>query len=186
MSDDRFETHVLVEVDGARRAIHFQEWWVRYRAALPAEAFVYVGADTARPGPGVLDAIAAADVVLLPPSNPVVSIGTALQVPGIREALAQKTVVGVSPIVGGARCAGMADACLDAIGVETSARRSGGTTARVERGPARRLARRHRDAGATVPGRRGAGGAAADDRPTRDAQDGPGGARPGGQPARRA
>ena len=121
MSEDRFETHVLVEIDGRRRAIHFQEWWVRHRAALPAEAFVYVGADTAQPGPGVLDAIAAADVVVLPPSNPVVSIGTVLQLPGVREALAARTVVGLSPIVGGAPVRGMADACLSAIGVATSA-----------------------------------------------------------------
>ncbi len=121
MTDDRFETHVLVELDGNRRAIHFQEWWVRHRASLPALAFVSVGADSAQPGPGVLDAVAAADVVLLPPSNPVVSIGTCLQVPGLRAALTGKTVVGVSPIVGGAPVRGMADACLAAIGVETSA-----------------------------------------------------------------
>ena len=69
----------------------------------------------------MLEAIAAADVVLLPPSNPVVSIGTILQVKGIREALAEKPVVGLSPIVGGAPVRGMADACLAAIGVETSA-----------------------------------------------------------------
>ena len=131
MTEDRFETHVLVELDGRRRAIHFQEWWVRHRAALPAEAFVYVGADTAQPGPGVLEAIAAADVVVLPPSNPVVSIGTVLQLPGVREALAAKTVVGLSPIVGGAPVRGMADRCLAAIGVETSARPSAGTTARA-------------------------------------------------------
>ena len=121
MTEDRFETHVLVEVDGHRRAVHFQEWWVRHRAAVPAEAFVHVGADTARTGPGVLEAVAAADVVLLPPSNPVVSIGTVLQLPGVREALADKTVIGLSPIVGGAPVRGMADACLAAIGVETSA-----------------------------------------------------------------
>ena len=121
MTDDRFETHVVVDVDGTRKAIHFQEWWIRHRAGLPAHAFVYVGADSAKPAPGVLDAIDAADVVLLPPSNPVVSIGTVLQVPGIREALAAKPVVGLSPIVGGAPVRGMADACLSAIGVETSA-----------------------------------------------------------------
>jgi LPPG:FO 2-phospho-L-lactate transferase len=153
MSDDRFETHVLVEVDGARKAIHFQEWWVRHRAALPAEAFVYVGADTARPAPGVLDAIAAADVVLLPPSNPVVSIGTALQVPGIREALAQKTVVGVSPIIGGAPVRGMADACLSAIGVETSAEAVGRHYgARSEGGLLDGWLVSPEDAGASVPG----------------------------------
>jgi LPPG:FO 2-phospho-L-lactate transferase len=121
MTDDRFETHVLVELDGAHKAIHFQEWWVRHRAALPAEAFVHVGADTAVPAPGVLEAIEAADVVLLPPSNPVVSIGTVLQLPGVRDALSAKPIVGVSPIIGGAPVRGMADACLRAIGVETTA-----------------------------------------------------------------
>jgi LPPG:FO 2-phospho-L-lactate transferase len=69
----------------------------------------------------VLAAIADADVVLFPPSNPVVSVGTILAVPGIREALAPKTVVAVSPIIGGAPVRGMADVCLTAIGVETSA-----------------------------------------------------------------
>ena len=121
MSDDRVETHVLVELDGTRKAIHFQEWWVKHRAALPAQAIVAVGAEAATPAPGVLEAIDAADVVLLPPSNPVVSIGTILQVKGIREALESKTVVGLSPIIGGSPVRGMADACLDAIGVETSA-----------------------------------------------------------------
>jgi LPPG:FO 2-phospho-L-lactate transferase len=69
----------------------------------------------------VLEAIAAADVVLFPPSNPVVSIGTILAVPGIREAVEAQTVVAVSGIIGGAPVRGMADACLAAIGVQTSA-----------------------------------------------------------------
>ncbi|MCW2597068.1 MAG: 2-phospho-L-lactate transferase [Pseudonocardiales bacterium] len=123
MSDDRCETHVVVELDGARRAIHFQEWWVRHHAKLRPEAFVQVGVDDAEPAPGVLEAIAGADVVLLAPSNPVVSIGTILGVPGIREALVSgpAPVVGLSPIVGGAPVRGMADACLPVIGVEVSA-----------------------------------------------------------------
>ena len=119
MSDDTIETHVLI-ADGAR-SVHFQEWWVRLHAAAPARAITAQGAADATPAPGVLDAIADADFVLFPPSNPVVSIGTILAVPGIREAAAAKTVVGVSPIVGGAPVRGMADACLTAIGVETSA-----------------------------------------------------------------
>jgi LPPG:FO 2-phospho-L-lactate transferase len=71
----------------------------------------------------VLDAIAEADVVVLPPSNPVVSVGTILAVPGIRDAVATTPapLVGVSPIIGGAPVRGMADACLAAIDVETSA-----------------------------------------------------------------
>lgn len=123
MSDDRAETHVIVEDEEGRRAIHFQEWWIRYRASLPAHGFVVVGIEEARPAPGVLEAIAEADVIVLPPSNPVVSIGTILQVPGIRDALRTTSapVVGLSPIVGGAPVRGMADACLSAIGVETSA-----------------------------------------------------------------
>jgi LPPG:FO 2-phospho-L-lactate transferase len=121
MSDDRTETHVVISDENGRRAIHFQEWWVRLRASVPAEQILLVGAEDARPAPGVLEAIRDADVVILPPSNPVVSIGTILQIPGIRPALEDKTVVGVSPIIGGAPVRGMADACLTAIGVETSA-----------------------------------------------------------------
>ncbi|NYH51729.1 MULTISPECIES: 2-phospho-L-lactate transferase [Nocardiopsis] len=121
MTDDQVETHVVVDDGGGRRAIHFQEWWIKHRAALPAEQIVGVGAEDAKPAPGVLAAIAEADAVILPPSNPVVSVGSVLGVPGIREAMAAKTVVGVSPIIGGAPVRGMADACLRAIGVETSA-----------------------------------------------------------------
>ena len=86
------------------------------------------GADHRRPAPptprrppACSTPSAAADVVLFPPSNPVVSIGTILAVPGIRAAAAAKTVVAVSPIIGGSPVRGMADACLAAIGVETSA-----------------------------------------------------------------
>jgi LPPG:FO 2-phospho-L-lactate transferase len=125
MSDDPVETHVVLDEPGHDgRTVHFQEWWVRLHAAVPAKQIVAVGASVARPAPGVLEAIAAADVIVFPPSNPVVSIGTILQVPGIRDALvgAPAPVVGVSPIIGGAPVRGMADACLDAIGVETTAR----------------------------------------------------------------
>jgi len=123
MSDDRVETHVIVELEGRRRAIHFQEWWVKHRAKLPAESFVQVGVDDAQPAAAALAALAAADVVLVAPSNPVVSIGTILGVPGIREAVstARARVVGVSPIIGGAPVRGMADACLPVIGVDVSA-----------------------------------------------------------------
>jgi len=121
MSDDPVRTHVTVDLDGRQQVLHFQEWWVRLRAAVPASKIEAVGADQARPAPGVLDAIAAADFVLFPPSNPVVSVGTILAVPGIADAIKGKTVVGVSPIIGGAPVRGMADACLTAIGVQTSA-----------------------------------------------------------------
>jgi LPPG:FO 2-phospho-L-lactate transferase len=118
-TDQEVETHVLV--DGGE--LHFQEWWTRHRATLPALGFVQHGVETATPAPGVLEAIAGADVVLVAPSNPVVSIGTILGIPGVREALAATSarIVGVSPIIAGSVVRGMADACLTAIGVETSA-----------------------------------------------------------------
>jgi LPPG:FO 2-phospho-L-lactate transferase len=123
MTDERVETHVVIDDADGRRAVHFQEWWVRLHASVPAERILAVGIEDAKPGPGVVEAIRDADVVLLPPSNPVVSIGTILSVPGIREAMVATTapVVGVSPIIGGAPVRGMADACLTAIGVETTA-----------------------------------------------------------------
>jgi LPPG:FO 2-phospho-L-lactate transferase len=121
MTDDRVETHVVIDDGAGPRSVHFQEWWVRLHAALPASQIVATGAGQAAPAPGVLAAIAAADFVILPPSNPVVSIGTIMAVPGIAEAVAAKTVVGVSPIIGDAPVHGMADACLTAIGVPTTA-----------------------------------------------------------------
>lgn len=123
MTDDRVETHVVVQRDAERVALHFQEWWVRSRAQEPAEDFVLVGIEKATPAPGVLAAITDADAVLLPPSNPVVSIGTILAVPGIAEAVrtTEAPVVGVSGIVAGRPVRGMADACLQAIGVPATA-----------------------------------------------------------------
>jgi len=122
MTDTPVETHVVVDEGDGPRAIHFQEWWVRHRAELPAERFVVAGLDAAAPAPGVLDAIRDADVVLLPPSNPVVSIGIVLGVPGVRDALrgSRAPVVGVSPLVGGRPVRGHADVCLRTIGVEES------------------------------------------------------------------
>jgi LPPG:FO 2-phospho-L-lactate transferase len=126
MTDDRAETHIVVDDEqsaSGQRAVHFQEFWVRLRAQVPARNVVVVGAEDCKPAPGVLEAIAEADVVLLPPSNPVVSVGTVLSVPGIGDALRETPapVVGVSPIVAGQPVRGMADAVLSAIGVETTA-----------------------------------------------------------------
>ena len=124
MTDSPVETHVIIGGQGQspQRAIHFQEWWVRMRAAVPAEKFVAVGMDRAAPAPGVLDAIREADIILLPPSNPVVSIGIILGVPGVRDALrgSAAPVVGVSPLIGGAPVRGHADVCLTAIGVNST------------------------------------------------------------------
>ncbi|MCB1292089.1 2-phospho-L-lactate transferase [Mycolicibacterium sp.] len=124
-SDDRCETHVVVSdpETGERRAIHFQEWWVRYRAGIPTHSFAFVGSEKAVAGPGVIEAITGADVVMLAPSNPVVSIGATLAVGGIRGALRSTSapVIGYSPIVGGKPLRGMADECLSVIGVQTTA-----------------------------------------------------------------
>jgi LPPG:FO 2-phospho-L-lactate transferase len=118
-TNDEVETHV----ETANGTMHFQEWWTRHRASLPALAFVQQNVASASPAPGVLEAIATADVVLVAPSNPVVSIATILGIPGIRDAVAATAapVVGVSPIIGGSVVRGMADACLTAIGVATAA-----------------------------------------------------------------
>jgi LPPG:FO 2-phospho-L-lactate transferase len=127
MSDQQVETHVRLreaaDEHPAGSLIHFEEWWVRYRAGVTASEFVQVGLESAAAAPGVIDAIRDADVVIVPPSNPVVSVGTILNVPGVRDAVRETSarVVGVSPIIGGAAVRGMADACLTVIGVETSA-----------------------------------------------------------------
>jgi len=125
-SDDRCETHVVItdpaSDSGAPRAIHFQEWWVRYRAQVETHSFAFIGAEKASAAPGVADAIAGADVVFVAPSNPVVSVGAILAVPGIRGALRSTTapVLGYSPIIGGKPLRGMADECLKVMGVETT------------------------------------------------------------------
>lgn len=124
MTDATVATHVkIAEEDGRERDIHFQEYWVRRGARDAVLSVRLEGAERARPGPGVLDAIASAEAVLLAPSNPVVSIGTILAVPGIREAVRDTPapVVGISPIVGGAPVRGMADKLMPAVGVEVSA-----------------------------------------------------------------
>ena len=127
MSDQRVETQVRLaepaDDHAAGELIHFEEWWVRYRAGVRASEFVQQGLSHAVAAPGVLAAIAEADVVILPPSNPVVSIGTIVNIAGVRQALrsTEARVVGVSPIIGGAAVRGMADRCLETIGVETSA-----------------------------------------------------------------
>jgi LPPG:FO 2-phospho-L-lactate transferase len=90
---------------------------------VPAEAVLVVGQDTATPAPGVLEAIAETDLLVLPPSNPVVSVGTILGVPGVRDAVRATAapVVGLSPIVGASHVHGMAAQMLTSIGVEVSA-----------------------------------------------------------------
>jgi LPPG:FO 2-phospho-L-lactate transferase len=126
MSDDRVETHIVVDDDqepSGRRAVHFQEYWVRLHAEVSARAVVPVGLDQATAAPGVLEALTNADLVVLPPSNPVVSVGTILGVAGVREAVRDTAapVVGLSPVVAGSHVRGMAAQLLTAIGVEVGA-----------------------------------------------------------------
>jgi LPPG:FO 2-phospho-L-lactate transferase len=124
MTNETVATHVHVEDDsGVRRWVHFQEYWVRMHADRPALGVRVEGIEDARAAPGVLEAIADADVIVFPPSNPVVSLGPILAVPGIRQALTDTParIVGLSPIVGGRVVAGMADRLLPAIGVPVDA-----------------------------------------------------------------
>jgi LPPG:FO 2-phospho-L-lactate transferase len=126
MTDDRVETHLAIadpESPSGRRVVHFQEFWVRLQAQVPAETIVVVGLEDCTPGPGVIEAISEADLVIVPPSNPVVSVGTILGVPGVRDALVSTAapVVGLSPIVGGDHVRGMAAQLLPVIGVDVTA-----------------------------------------------------------------
>ena len=127
MCDERVETHVRISDEDGDRFIHFQEWWIRLGAKVAAQQFVCLNIEQSRPAKGVLEAIAEAELIILAPSNPVVSTGIILQVPGILVALknAEAPIVGVSPIINGAPVRGMADKCLAPIGVETNARAVG-------------------------------------------------------------
>jgi LPPG:FO 2-phospho-L-lactate transferase len=120
VSDDRIETRIHT-VD--QRDLHFQEWWVRERAVPDVARVEFRGADSATAAPGVVAAILNADVIIIAPSNPVVSIGPLTAVPAVREALARTPapIVGVSPIIGGRVVRGMADRLLPAVGCGVAA-----------------------------------------------------------------
>ena len=119
VTDDRVETLMDVEDEGE---IGFQEYFVRRRHAVAVRGVRFRGVETARPAPGVLDALDAAEVVVICPSNPIVSIGPVLAVPGVREAVVARRqhVVAVSPIVAGAALKGPADRLLRELGHEAS------------------------------------------------------------------
>ena len=119
MTDAEVDTHVTTD----QGRMHFQEWWTRHRAALPAHGFDWSGITQSTPAPGVREALAAADIILFAPSNPVVSLGPILTVPGIADAVraARGAVVGVSPIIDGSPVRGMADACLAAVDLPATA-----------------------------------------------------------------
>lgn len=128
MTNDRVESHIVIAdpdggSDAGERTVHFQEYWVRLHAEPEALAVIGVGLDAARPTPGLLDRIGAADLILLAPSNPVVSIGPILGVPGVRQAVIDSParVVGFAGILGGAPVLGMAHRLLPVIGVAVDA-----------------------------------------------------------------
>src|SRR5947199_5281044 len=119
MSDQSVQTHIQTPVG----LLHFQEYMVKRRCADEVQDVVFVGASEARPAPGVLDALKDAEAILLAPSNPIVSIGSILAIPGIHDVLheASGMVVAVSPIIAGAPIKGPADKLMSGLEMEVSA-----------------------------------------------------------------
>jgi LPPG:FO 2-phospho-L-lactate transferase len=123
MSDEPVSTRITVRSEqGTDVELRMQEWFVRERSQPPVVAVRFDGIDAATPAPGVLQALERADTVLICPSNPVISIGPILAVPGVREVLRRRRsrVVGVSPIIGGAPVKGPADRLMQPLGIEVS------------------------------------------------------------------
>ena len=123
MTDEPVATRITVQgPDGTPEELALQEWFVRERAEPPVLSVRFDGASQARPAPGVTEAISAAETILICPSNPVISIGPILAVPGIRELLRSRRdrVVGVSPIIGGRPVKGPADRLMGPLGIEVS------------------------------------------------------------------
>ena len=118
-SDDPVRTMVTIAGEGE---VSFQEYFVGRQHSVPVSSVRFAGAETAKPAPGVLDAIGEADVIVIAPSNPIVSIGPVLAVPGVREAVVARRdrTVAVSPIVAGAALKGPADRMLRELGHEPS------------------------------------------------------------------
>jgi len=119
MTDDKFETHIVTR-DGS---IHFQEYLVKRGAKDEVFGVEFLGADNAKPAAGVIDSVANAELVIVCPSNPIVSIGTILTVKGVRDALRQTKAkkIAISPIIAGAPIKGPADKLLRGLGLEVSA-----------------------------------------------------------------
>ena len=123
MTDARVRTRITVaRPDGRSVDLAMQEWFVRERAEPPVVAVHFDGAASAPPAPGVLEALERADTIVICPSNPVISIGPILALPGVRELLVarRERVVGVSPIVGGAPVKGPADRLMGPLGIDVS------------------------------------------------------------------
>lgn len=119
MTDDKFESRIITR----NGSVHFEEYFVKNGSVDEVLGVEFPGADAAKPAAGVIDAIKNAELVVVCPSNPVVSIGTILLVKGVREALKQTNaqVVAISPIIAGAPVKGPADKLLRGLGLEVSA-----------------------------------------------------------------
>ncbi|MBP68275.1 MAG: 2-phospho-L-lactate transferase [Acidimicrobiaceae bacterium] len=123
MTEDRVVTKVTLADDGGLgNEVDFQEYFVRLRHDVPVSSVRFDGAEASLPGPGVLEAIAGADLVVVAPSNPIVSIGPLLAVPGIADAIRARRddTVAVSPIIAGAALKGPADRLMRELGHEVS------------------------------------------------------------------
>jgi LPPG:FO 2-phospho-L-lactate transferase len=123
MTDDRVATRITVaDPDGQERELAMQEWFVKERCEPPVVRVHFDGAASAQAGPGVLEALEAADTILVCPSNPVISIGPILAVPGVRDVLVRRRdrVVGVSPIIAGRPVKGPADRLMGPLGIDVS------------------------------------------------------------------
>ena len=121
VTDDPLRTMITLAEEGSPE-VAFQDYFVRRQHAVPVQGVRFDGAEAARPAPGVLDALASADVVVVAPSNPLVSIDPVLAVPGVTEAVAARRdrVVAVSPLVGGKALKGPADRMMAELGYEQS------------------------------------------------------------------
>ena len=119
MTDDKFETRIVTR-DGT---VHFQEYLVKRGAKDEVLGVEFLGADNAKPAAGVIDSVVNAEIVIVCPSNPIVSIGTILAVKGVRDALRQTNAkkIAISPIIAGAPIKGPADKLLRGLGLEVSA-----------------------------------------------------------------
>jgi LPPG:FO 2-phospho-L-lactate transferase len=123
VTNDRLRTFVTVTGTERAEEIGFQEYFVHRRHSVPVQGIRFEGAEAATPSPGVLEAIIDADVIVIAPSNPIVSIGPLFAVPGVRDAIVARRnhVVAVSPIIAGAALKGPADRLLTELGYEASA-----------------------------------------------------------------
>jgi LPPG:FO 2-phospho-L-lactate transferase len=119
MTDDRFETRIVTR----EGSVHFEEYLVKKKAQEEVLGVEFFGADDAKPAEGVINAIENSDLIVVCPSNPIVSIGAILTVKGVREAIRKEDAkkVAVSPIVAGAPIKGPADKMLKGLGLEVSA-----------------------------------------------------------------